>query len=145
MCLKKDKEKYEFLSQVKEILKKNDTITDLSRFDINVRLLEIVKENLTIYPNIGIIKWKERKSNEEYKPQLENIEKQLNINNEEFRRYPSDFVHCLLANLTYIQTSNLERNESTKNQTSKVKHIIEICIEAKLITRGNIFPDNIQN
>ena len=88
--IKKYLEENELISQVEEILKKNDTITDLSRFNVNVRLLEIVKNNLIDYPNIGIIKWKEIEGcdNEEFKPLLEVIEKQLITNNEEFRRYP---------------------------------------------------------
>ena len=109
---------------VENILSKNNTVTDLSDFDINAKMLEIVEKSVKVQSNIGIIKWNEtskKKMNDDCKRRMEQIERQLIVNNEEFRRYPSDFVHCLLANLTYTLTSN--------DATLGTSNLCEICCE----------------
>ena len=80
--IKKYLKENESLSQVAKILNENNTKTDLSCFDINVRMLEFVEKSVSIHSNIGLIIWKEMKSRDgdkECKRLKENIEKQLII------------------------------------------------------------------
>ena len=44
---------------VEKILSENNTETDLSRFDINAKMLEMVEKSVSVQSNIGIIKWNE--------------------------------------------------------------------------------------
>ena len=99
----------ETLSQVEKIINENNIETDLSHFDINKRLLELVEKRVQMQPNIGLIKWKEMKmissEDDEIKSLMEKVERRLIDNFENFRRYPSDYVHCLLANQVYKPVS----------------------------------------
>ena len=73
------------LRLIRNILSQNNTETDLSHFDVNLLMLQLVEKKVSIHSNIGIIKWKEStsKPDDECKSIIEKIENIFEINLEE--------------------------------------------------------------
>ena len=96
--------------KIEEKLLSNRVLTDLSEFDIDEGALEIVYKKIQTREcsNIGGIKWHKNvldtisnNKNSRFVQTFESIETQLILNNQNFEKFPSDFMYCLLCRHVY--------------------------------------------
>ena len=80
----------------KERSKKNETVCDLSSIELTEENLNFILKEIKTSPNIGEIVWNEDK-NDHTKNLIDQIENELISNNQRFRSFPTDHVHCLLC------------------------------------------------
>lgn len=85
----------------------NKDVVDLSKFEINEDFLKCFIQCLEENRSIGAVILGERNESVFKKEHLEKIEEYVSRNNEEFQRYPSDYVHCLLASHCRQKSENL--------------------------------------
>jgi len=122
---------------INEKISKNETLCDLSLIEVNRNNLSFILDNLDKNSNIGYIKLNENNnSDEEIKDLKEKIENKLIENNENYRLFPNDRIHCLLSfhcNQTKFE-SDYEINDSLfdketfkllKEKEWKVKEVIQ--------------------
>jgi tetratricopeptide (TPR) repeat protein len=81
---------------INEEISKNETLCDLSLIEVNRNNLSFILDNLDTNKNIGYIKLSEN-SNDEINDLKEKIENKLIKNNEDYRLFPNDYIHCLLS------------------------------------------------
>jgi len=79
--------------KLKKELNRNNAVCDLSEIDLNNEYTEYIIEKLKKNVNIGLVKLKYKSSVE----LIKQIEEQVIVNNENYRTYPTDHVHCLLS------------------------------------------------
>ncbi len=125
---------------IKEIIKKeiskNEIICDLSNVDLNQDNLEYILKELKASPNIGEIKWKNKKEIEN-QDLIIKIENELILNNKKYRSFSTDYIHCLLCShcnqtefdLNYKESNDLFDNDPKynilKEQEWKVQEVFK--------------------
>ncbi len=121
---------------IEEKISKNKTICDLSTIESNRENLSYILEKLEQSSNIGYIKLNENiNNNDEIKDLKDKIEKKLIKNNQNYRSFPNDHIHCLLSlhcNETdfknYKESDSLFDKEAfklLKKQEWKVKEVFQ--------------------
>ena len=82
--------------KIKKEIEKNETVCDLSSIELTEENLSFILKEIKTSLNIGEIIWKEEK-NDHTKNLIDQIENELISNNQRFRSFPTDHVHCLLC------------------------------------------------
>jgi hypothetical protein len=86
------------LSSITTILTQNKALVDLSHFEIDEEIIEFILTSLNTLPNVGNILWKESSLQKfQTSPILMKINERLCENNQNYRKFPNDFIHCLMS------------------------------------------------
>ena len=88
----------DFKEIIKKQINKNEAVCDLSSIELNEDSLKYILKKLPNNTNIGKIKWKKEVIKEQkIKDLINEIENILIINNQNYRTFPTDYIHCLLC------------------------------------------------
>ena len=86
------------MSRITTFLSQNKTLIDLSHFEIDEEILKFILTSLNTLPNVGNILWKESSLQTfQTSPLLMKINERLCENNQSYRKFPNDFIHCLMS------------------------------------------------
>ncbi len=100
---------------INEEISKNEACCDLSSVEVSPNNLSYILDQLNNNRNIGYIKLIESNNsgNEEIKDLKEKIENKLITNNEDYRLFPNDHIHCLLS--LHCNQTEFESDYKTNN------------------------------
>jgi tetratricopeptide (TPR) repeat protein len=126
-------------NDLKEIIKKrinkNEAVCDLSSIELNEDSLKYILKKLPNNTNIGKIKWKKEEIiNQNIKDLINKIENILIINNQNYRTFPTDYIHCLLCshcnqtefNSDFRENANLfDKYKLLEEKGWKVKEVFQ--------------------
>ena len=115
---------------------------DLSKRKLNLEELKLLLEETKQDSRLADVKWchEQKQGNEEEKELVKKIEQQLFRNNDEFRRFPSDFLHCKIAYdiyRNYLKEGEIAKLDDKNNEWKVVR---VFCEPAKLDTKSSNGP-----
>ena len=94
---------------LEDVLERNELITDLSEFPQEESSLTHVLESLKKKTNIGKIIWSQSQPDHNASSACsilkEEIHQQIIANNQNYEKFPSDYIHCLLSSHVYSVSS----------------------------------------
>jgi tetratricopeptide (TPR) repeat protein len=120
---------------IKKRINKNEAVCDLSSIELNEDSLKYILKKLPNNTNIGKIKWKKEEIiNQNIKDLINKIENILIINNQNYRTFPTDYIHCLLCshcnqtefNSNFRENTNLfDQYKLLEEKGWKVKEVFQ--------------------